>query len=147
MAIDFIEALATVLLADGALELAFERAGWCWRDLAPPDEPLPVCVLSGVSNSITDEPAATRGDRSRVEGRVFQVAVYAASPSQAAGLADAVVDAIQAAADGENLPITRGLVIDVALTGTETDQRDPDPGPDGGIVWSRTLELEAMISR
>ena len=147
MATDLIEAVAGVLLADGALELAFGRAGWCWRNLADPDQPLPVCVLTAVSNKIIDEPAATRGDRSRAEGRTFQVAVYATSPSSAAGLADAVVLAIQAASEAGTLPITRGLVVDIAETGTETDERDPDPGPNGETVWSRTIELEAMISR
>jgi hypothetical protein len=147
MATDLLEVIAYVLLSDGPLELAFGRAGWCWRDLAPPDEALPVCVLTAVSNNIIDEPAATRGDRSRVEGRTFQVAVYATSPGSASGLADAVVLAIQAASDAGNLPITRGLVVDIAETGTEDDARDPDPGPNGEIVWSHTIELEAMIGR
>jgi hypothetical protein len=147
MAIDLIEAVAGVLLADGALQLAFGRAGWCWRELAPPDEALPVCVLAGVSNNIIDEPAATRGDRSRAEGRKFQLAVYATSPGAAAGLADAVVLAIQAASDGGNILLQRGQVVDIAETGTETDERDPDPGPNGEVIWSRTIELEAMICR
>lgn len=143
---DLYEAACAYLLESAGLATSFGREGWCWRNQAPPDEPLPVAVLAHVSTEIESE-TFSRTSRARTELKTFQVAVYASSPEAADELCREVAETLEGAALLHEITFGTGTLIDIGRTGGESDTLDPAEAPDGSDVWGRSIELQAMILR
>jgi hypothetical protein len=143
---DLYESLLGSLNSNAALGTSFGRAGYIWRNLAPPAEVLPVAVLAHVATEIEAEPFS-RTSRARTELKTFQVSVYDDDAEDADTLCRAVVEAVEAAALAGSVTFTTGTLIDIGRTGGESDQLDPEASPTGNDVWGRMIELQGMISR
>lgn len=138
----FPSALCEVVGADAGLSTEFGRSAWLWRTLAPPDEPLPVAVFGGVNSESIGE-AGTQAPW--MDAATYSLTVYASSPAVARRLCRRVVALAESLADAGTMISGEGQVMSLRRSDAGHDDRDPDPGPDGGDVWSHRIEIRVFV--
>ncbi len=120
----------------------FGRASWLWRILAPPDEPLPVAVFGNVNSEAIGE-AGTQAPW--MDAATYSITVYASTPTAARRLCRRVVSLAESLADAGTMISGEGQVTSLRRSDAGHDDRDPDPGPDGGDVWSHRIEIRVFV--
>ncbi len=139
LAVDVLEAIATVLNANSTLAAAFGRADFCWLEQAPRGTAFPVCVLSGISGAIDWDGAASWDDN-----REFQVAVYSTDRRQALRLGRQVAIAIETADDAGEIEHEGSITLRIRRSTGERILLDGERGRDGRDVWQWSQDFDAI---
>lgn len=145
-AADLYEAVWLAAYGSATLASLFGRSDFLWLDLAPPDAPLPVAVLSQVDGTASLESPVddSTGAANWVGVETFQVAVFSTNRRTSRQLARSIAGVIETADATDGLTNDESAPLFVRRIGAGFDTRDPDQAPDGGDVWGHVIQFRAV---